>query len=77
MSEKVKLTKAQDAVMRECAKPENRMGRIGWPLSDWESVAHPVCQPLIDAGLLEFRRLGGYPGVRITPAGRTALEQSP
>jgi len=68
-----KLTKAQDAVMRECGNPENRMGRIGWPLSDWESVAQPVCQPLIDAGLLEFRRLGGYPGVRITDLGRAAL----
>lgn len=72
-----RLTKAQEAVLRECASPDNRMGRIGWPLSDWESVAQPVCQPLIDAGLLEFRRLGGYPGVRITPAGRSALNTPP
>lgn len=69
-----KLTKAQESVLNMCASPDNRLGRIGWPLSDWEGVAQPVCQPLIDTGLLEFRRLGGYPGVRITPLGRQALE---
>jgi hypothetical protein len=70
-----KLTKAQLAVLDACVTG-NSTGRVGWPLADWEKFAQPACQPLIDAGLLTFRRLGGYPGVSITPAGRTALGAS-
>lgn len=71
MADKVKLTKAQDAVLRECAS--SPMKRIGWPLSEWERVAKPVCDPMIDSGLLMFKRLGGYPGVQITPLGLSLI----
>jgi hypothetical protein len=67
-----KLTSTERAILEQCVG-DNSMGRVGWPLRVWESDARRACDPLIDLGLLIERRLGGYPGVQITEAGRTAL----
>ena len=68
-----RLTEAQRAIL---SAADNQAGRCGWPLSVWEAKggARDACQPLIKAGLLIERRLGGYPGVQITEAGRAALK---
>lgn len=72
----MKLTIHQIDVLRLCTN-DNGLGRIGWPLQTWENAAKHVCNPMIKSGLLEFMRLGGYPGVKITDAGRAALEDKP
>lgn len=56
---------------------DNPMGRCGWPLSVWQQPggAADACRPLIKAGLLRERRLGGYPGAEITDAGRKELQK--
>ena len=66
------LTPTQKDILKLC---DNPMGRIGWPLSTWEANggARDACAPLIRRKLLKERRLGGYPGVEITKAGRAAL----
>lgn len=69
----MKLNSTQSEILRLCA--DNGLGRIGWPLKTWETAAEAVCKPMIRAGLIEFMRLGGYPGVKITDAGRAALSQ--
>ncbi len=69
------MTSNQIMILRECVE-ENPMGRIGWPLSMWNLGARAMCEPLIDQGLLIERRLGGYPGVQITDAGREAYTLS-
>lgn len=70
----MKLTAHQREVLRLCVV-DNGLGRVGWPLQVWEKAAKHVCNPLIKRGLLDFMRLGGYPGVKITEAGRAALKE--
>lgn len=65
------LTATQREILRLCA--EGEIGRIGWPLDVWEAQAKAACAPLITAGLIKEKRLGGYPGVIITAKGRKAL----
>ncbi|MGZ2449644.1 hypothetical protein ACVIRO_002398 [Rhizobium ruizarguesonis] len=67
----MKLNSTQREILRLCA--DNSLGRVGWPLQTWEAAAEAVCKPMIRAGLIEFMRLGGYPGVKITDTGRAAL----
>lgn len=69
----MKLNSTQREILRLCS--DNGLGRIGWPLQTWEKAAEAVCKPMIKAGLLQFMRLGGYPGVKITDAGRRALAE--
>lgn len=66
------LTATQREILRLCAEGET--GRIGWPTDVWEAQAKAACKPLIDAGLVKEKRLGGYPGVVITAKGRKALQ---
>jgi hypothetical protein len=73
MGKEVKLTGTEVAILAQCCG-DNPIGRIGWPLSVWEAQAKAACAPLVKSGMLKERRLGGYPGVEITPAGRAALE---
>lgn len=54
---------------------DNPMGRAGWPLQHWESQVRPACARLIKNKFVVERRLGGYPGLEITSAGRLALAQ--
>jgi hypothetical protein len=70
----MKLNSTQREILRLCA--DNGLGRIGWPLQIWEKGAEAQCKPLIKAGLVEFMRLGGYPGIKITDAGRDALAKA-
>ena len=66
------LTKTDLAILEQCVG-DNPMGRVAWPLQVWERAAKAACAPLVERGLLIERRLGGYPGVQITDAGRAAL----
>ena len=69
----MKLNSTQREILRMCA--DNGLGRIGWPLQTWEKAAEAQCKPMIKAKLIEFMRLGGYPGIQITDAGRAALNE--
>ena len=71
---KREMTRVEREILAHCVR-DNPTGRIGWPLSTWEGAggARERCLPLIKLGYLRERRLGGYPGVEITEAGRTAL----
>lgn len=69
----MKLNSTQREILRLCA--DNGLGRVGWPLQTWESAAEAQCKPMKKAGLIEFMRLGGYPGIKITDAGRAALNE--
>lgn len=70
----MRLTATEKAILEQCVE-DNPIGRIGWPLSVWKGQAKAACATLVKWGLLKERRLGGYPGVEITPAGRAALTQ--
>lgn len=56
---------------------DNETGRLGWSLQQWEAPggARDACAPLVKAGMLREKRLGGYQGVEITPRGRRAAKQ--
>lgn len=69
------LNATEREILRLCAEGET--GRLGWPLDVWEAKAKAACEPLIAAGLLKEKRLGGYPGVVITAKGRKALQAPP
>ncbi len=69
----MKLNSTQREILRMCA--DNGLGRICWPLQTWEKAAEAQCKPMINAKLIEFMRLGGYPGIKITDAGRAALNE--
>ena len=71
----VKLTATERAILEQCGG-DNPIGRIAWPLSVWEASAKAACAPLVKSGMLKERRLGGYPGVEITPSGLQALSKA-
>lgn len=68
----MKLNIIQREILRLCVNG-NELGRVGWPLQQWENGAMQQCAPMENSGLIEFMRLGGYPGIKITDAGRAAL----
>lgn len=68
----MKLNSIQREILRLCVEG-NGLGRIGWTLRQWDNGAQQQCAPMESAGLVEFMRLGGYPGIKITAAGRAAL----
>lgn len=51
---------------------DNPTGRAGWPLSTWD-IVRTASAGLIESGRVRERRLGSYPGLEITSAGRAAL----
>lgn len=65
----IRLDSSQREILRLCCQ-DNPLGRIGWPLTTWEGGASTACAPMIKAGLLIEKRLGGFPGVEVTEAGR-------
>lgn len=65
------LNATEREILRLCAEGET--GRLAWPLDVWEANAKAACAPLIAAGLVKEKRLGGYPGIVITAKGRKAL----
>lgn len=51
---------------------DNRSGRAGWLLRE-ESAYEPIAAELVEAGLAVRKRLGGFPGLLVTEAGRARI----
>lgn len=66
------LTDVEKTILGYCLS--SPVGWIGWPLSVWRISAQGQCQSLIERGDLKYKRIAaGYPGVKITDAGKEAF----
>lgn len=84
MSEKLKLTKAQRALIVEMGFISNALRNSDeqsprWYIEGGRAVKRNVAEALIRRGFIKFTgKWGGHPGIlgfTVTPAGRVALKE--
>lgn len=61
-----------DLALQLLRKADNPAGRAGW-IAQEAAIFDPPATELVRAGLAVRKRLGGYPGITVTQAGRDRI----